>query len=196
MQASYREGRSLLSNEYVYQFSNIRELEDGKFGGEVTFIGYPVSNGSGTVISANNTFAITTKAKNPQGAWEFVKYFLSDEYQNEVGGNFPVKLSAYDKLMQEAKEKPFYMDENNNKVEYDNTYWIGNTSVNIGVNTDADNEKMMNLIKSATSVYSYDTDLMKIITEEAAAYFAGQKSVDEVADIIQNRASTYISESR
>lgn len=196
MQAAYREGKSLISNEYFYQFGNIRELEDGKFGGEVTFIGYPVSNGSGTVISATSSLAITSKAKNPQGAWEFVKHFLSDEYQNEVGGNFPVKLSAYDKLMQQAKEKPYYMDENDNKVEYDNTYWIGNTSVNIGVNTDADNEKMMNLIKSATSTYSYDNDLMKIISEEAAAYFAGQKSVDETADIIQNRASTYISESR
>ena len=54
----------------------------------------------------------------------------------------------------------------------------------------------MNLITSASATYQYDTDLMKIITEEAAAYFAGQKSLDETADIIQNRASIYISENR
>ena len=196
MQAAYRNGTSLISSEYFYQFSNIRELEKGKFDGEVTFIGFPVSTGNGSVITANSSFAITSKAKNPQGAWEFIKYFLSDEYQNEVSGSFPLKLSAYDSLKAKAKEKPYYMDENDQKVEYDNTYWIGDSSIEIGVNDDADNEKMMNLIKSVNNVYSYDNELMKIITEEAAAYFAGQKSVDEVADIIQNRASTYISESR
>ena len=196
MQAAYRNGTNLISNEYFYQFSNIRELEKGKFDGEVTFIGFPVSSGNGSVITASNSFAITSKAKNPQGAWEFVKYFLSDEYQNEVSGSFPLKTSAYDKLMELAKEKPFYMDENDQKVEYENTYWIGNSSIEIGVNDDADNQKMFDFIKSVNSVFSYDTELMKIISEEAAAYFAGQKSVDEVADIIQNRASTYISESR
>ena len=75
-------------------------------------------------------------------------------------------------------------------------YRIGETQVEIGVNDDADNQKMMDLVTSVSTVYSYDTDLMKIISEEAAAYFAGQKSVDETADIIQNRASTYISENR
>ncbi len=32
------------------------------------------------------------------------------------------------------------------------------------------------------------------ITEEAAAYFAGDKTVEDVADIIQNRVQTYIAE--
>ena len=171
------------------------EIEKGKFGEEVTFIGYPVSSGNGSVINANSSYAITAKAKNPDGAWEFLKYFLSDDYQNNAS-NFPVKLSAYDALKEQAKEKPFYTDENGNKVEYENTYWIGESSVDIGVNTDADNEKLMNLITSASTTYQYDTDLMKIITEEAAAYFSGQKSLDETADIIQNRASIYISENR
>ncbi|MBQ2824574.1 MAG: extracellular solute-binding protein [Oscillospiraceae bacterium] len=195
LQASYRNGTQLLSAEYIYRFNSMIEIEKGKFGEEVTFIGYPVSSGNGSVINANSSYAITAKAKNPDGAWEFLKYFLSDDYQNNAS-NFPVKLSAYDALKEQAKEKPFYTDENGNKVEYENTYWIGETSVDIGVNTDADNEKLMNLITSASTTYQYDTDLMKIITEEAAAYFSGQKSLDETADIIQNRASIYISENR
>ncbi len=195
-QAACREDRQLVSMEYIYQFSNMIELEKGKFGEEITFIGYPTSTGNGSVIAANNSYAITSKAKNPDGAWEFIKFFLSDEYQNDVSSGFPIKLSAYDALKEKAKEKPFFTDENGNKVEYENTYWIGNSSVEIGVNTDADNDKLMNLITSATNIYKYDRDLMKIITEEAAAYFAGQKSVDETADIIQNRAYTYISENR
>jgi hypothetical protein len=37
---------------------------------------------------------------------------------------------------------------------------------------------------------------MNIITEEAANYFNGQKSLDETADIIQNRVTTYVNENR
>lgn len=37
---------------------------------------------------------------------------------------------------------------------------------------------------------------INIITEEAAPYFAGQKNVNEVADIIQNRVQIYVNENR
>lgn len=37
-------------------------------------------------------------------------------------------------------------------------------------------------------------NLLKIVKEEAAAYFNGQKSVEDVAIIIQSRMSIYISE--
>jgi len=35
---------------------------------------------------------------------------------------------------------------------------------------------------------------MSIIEEEAAYYFAGQKSIEEVAEIVQNRVSLYLAE--
>ena len=38
--------------------------------------------------------------------------------------------------------------------------------------------------------------MMEIVTEEAQAFFEGQKSAQEVADIIQSRMKIYISESR
>lgn len=195
-ESAYRDGKTLLNSAYLFSFQNIREIEQGQFGEPITFVGFPCDNGNGACIITNTAnMAITSKAKNPDGAWEFVRYFLTDEYQNTITGSFPLKTSAYPALMEKAKEKPYYMD-GDEKVEYDNTYWIGDTQINIGVNTDADNERIMNYIKSVTSVANYDQSLMNIINEEAGAYFSGQKSIDEVAEIIQNRASTYISENR
>ena len=191
----YREKKVLLYQDYISSFEGLRENEQGRFGETITYVGYPCENKNGSVIMPDNEFAITAKAKNPDGAWEFVKYFLTEEYQNSVSG-LPIMESAYAGLMEKAKEKPFYMDENDVKQEYDRTYWLGDQEIKIGVNTDEDNEKLMNFIKSVNCKQSYDKELVKIITEEAEAYFSGQKSVDEVADIIQNRASTYISESR
>ncbi len=193
-ETALREDKALISSEYIYDFRRIKRIEQGDFGEPVTFIGYPCDNGNGTLISPDTQLAITSKAKNPEGAWSFVKYFLSDEYQSTITGSFPMKLSAYDALMEEAKKKPTFTDENGNEVEYDDTYWIGDSEIKIDVNTDEDNQRVMDMLKSANMAPRYDQNLMVIITEEAAAYFSGQKSVDEVAEIIQNRASTYISE--
>ena len=55
-------------------------------------------------------------------------------------------------------------------------------------------EKEFNAIVS--TLEAYNEQLMNIVTEEAAPYFEGQKSVDEVADIIQRRVKTYVNENR
>ena len=39
-----------------------------------------------------------------------------------------------------------------------------------------------------------DAYIYNIITEESYAYFSGQKSAEEVAEIIQNRVQNYIDE--
>lgn len=41
-----------------------------------------------------------------------------------------------------------------------------------------------------------DIQIINIAFEEADAYFAGQKSVDEVIDVIQSRAKIYMNENR
>ena len=55
-------------------------------------------------------------------------------------------------------------------------------------------EEFRNLIDSTISYDSYDEQILNIIMEEAAPFFQGQKSVDEVAGIIQSKVSIYISE--
>lgn len=195
-QNQYRSGKTLLNMEYMYSFTQMRELEQGRFGEPITFKGYPGAAGNGSAFNANTEIAITSKAANPEGAWEFVKYFLSEEYQDQFTYGFPVRKSSLEKLMAKAKEKPYWLDENNEKQEYDPTYWNGSEEIKIGVNTDADNQKLLDLINSTTAVSRYDQKIIEIISEEAAAFFEGQKSAQEVADIIQNRVSNYIAENR
>ena len=52
------------------------------------------------------------------------------------------------------------------------------------------------MVEGATQILRTDEKLNAIISEEAESYFSGQKSLDVVVGIIQNRAETYISESR
>ncbi len=54
----------------------------------------------------------------------------------------------------------------------------------------------MAAITGTNAIYRLDTALMSIIMEEANAFFAGSKSVADTVAIIQNRAQTYLAESR
>lgn len=192
---AYREGKAILRSEYIYNLRTLKYDEVGYMGEETTFIGVPSDNGCGSTIYPNTTLAVMAKAKNPDGAWEFIKTLLSDEAQSSnMNSGLPLKLSAYDKLKEKAKEKPYWENEKGEKEYYDDNVWVGEQQFVCEPNTDEDNERMMDFIKSVTNVASYDSDLFKIIEEETQAYFSGQKSAGEVTELIQNRVSTYVNE--
>ena len=96
--------------------------------------------------------------------------------------------------MKKAQEKPYYEDENGNKVEYDETYYIGGVEIVLEPLTQADCDRVVEFLKSADHVYNYDRNIISILEEECSAYFEGQKSVKEVADIIQSRIHIYVNE--
>ena len=50
------------------------------------------------------------------------------------------------------------------------------------------------LIESARPLSWESEEIYAIIGEESASYFAGQKSADETAKIIQSRVQIYVSE--
>lgn len=57
-----------------------------------------------------------------------------------------------------------------------------------------DIEAVKNILKDLHFQINAESDVLKIITEEAAAYFAGQKSAEEVSEIIQSRVQVYLKE--
>ena len=176
----------------IRNFLAISELEKGYFDAPITFIGFPTSQGNGSSICPDIELSITSKAKNPDGAWEFIKYYIGDEYQNQIASSsLPIKISAYDIIKENVKNKPV-----DSFGEYDNLVWLGNDIIDVGVNTDKDNEKMMKFIESVTTTSRYDENLYQIVIEEVESYFSGQKNVDEVTEIIQNRANIYIKENK
>ena len=160
-------------------------------------IGFPSSNEDGSVISADMQFALSSKSSNKEGAWAFLRTFLTDEYQEEnVRYGFPISIKRLNELAAEAMEKPYYMDENGNKEEYDSTYYINGQEIIIPPMTKEETDAFMEQLYSFTQVYKQDDTLLNIITEESAPYFAGQKSAKDVASIIQSRVQLYVNENR
>ena len=58
----------------------------------------------------------------------------------------------------------------------------------------ADLDKMQKILDNLSFSVNSENDVLNIILEEAGAYFAGQKSTEEVSDIIQSRIQVYLKE--
>ena len=100
-----------------------------------------------------------------------------------------------DKKIEEAMQKPYYMD-GDEKVYYDETIWLMDREEKIDPITKDKALELKDFVVKATSVYTWDEELNKIIDEETQGYFEGQKNVEEVANIIQSRLRIYINEKK
>jgi ABC-type glycerol-3-phosphate transport system substrate-binding protein len=193
-ESMYREGTALLSTVYLSDFATYNYQKKGTFGEDITFIGFPASNENGSAINYDISFAMSSKSDKKDGAWDFLRYYLTDEYQDSITYGFPISIERLNELAETAKQRPFYLDENGNKVEYDQTYYLNDVEIIIEPCTDAEIDQVMTFLKSLNQSTTYDSSLMKIVTEEAESFFSGQKSASEVAEIIQSRVQIYVSE--
>lgn len=194
--AMWREGKVIATVSNIGDLRNFNNMEQGTFGGELTMIGFPSSDGDGSVIWPNLRFALSAKSQNSEGAWEFLRTFLTDEYQESVEYGFPLSVKLLDEKVQQAMERPYYMDENNKKVEYDETAYINGVEIPIAPITKERADEIVAQLYSFTQVYRSDDTLLNIVREEAGPFFAGQKKAQEVAPIIQSRVQLYVNENR
>lgn len=196
-ESQYRSGKTLLMNISLSSFDNYIYWAHGMFGEPVTLIGFPSEEGIGAAISAESEYAISAKSDNKEGAWEFLRYYLTEEYQkgDEIY-NMPVLREALLEKMEKAKERPYWENEDGTKEYYDRTYWIGNEQIIMEPLSEEEADDLLAYIESVTVSSYYDESLLNIIQEETEAFFKGDKSAEEVAKIIQSRAQVYINESR
>ncbi len=198
-ESQYRSGATLLMSVHMSDFQDYVYNAHGYFGEPVTLIGYPCEEGNGAAVMANNQYAISARSAHKEGAWEFLRYYLTEEYQtseDEMSWRLPVYKEALLAKLEKAQERPYWEDEEGNKEYYDQYFWIGDEEIIIEPLSKEEADELYEYICSVNMAYSYDEDLYVIIEEDAAAYFEGDKSVEEVVKIIQSRAQVYINESR
>lgn len=174
------------------------------FDDDITFAGIPSLNGSGSyaVQGVNETeLSIPHNAENPDGAWDFIKFFFSDQgYQaNRLG--IPIYQEHFDKTADHClkndpgSEDMAYLPEDGwiTAVRYKNAE--GTEYEIIEPLTEKELEQYKNFIYNAAKKYCRkDSELELILYEELQEFFNSDKSAEETAEMIQNRASIYLSE--
>lgn len=143
-----------------------------------TYLGFPTGDGQGHyyTCSGNMSYraAIPANSRNKEGAWAFISAQLTVENQladTKPYYNLPVIMEALDR----AAHGP-----------------IGFADTTL---TEEQLEQLYSLITSTNKAHTVgDEQLVSIITDAAAAYFNGEKSIEETIGLIQSRANIYAAE--
>ena len=200
MEAAMREGKQLARDGYMFNFDSYMRERYGYIGEDISFMGYPGKGENGPVIMYDLAIAITNNSDYPEGCWEFLREFYLDDFQQSIDSSFPVSEEAIMMLADKAMNPKIftYIDENGKEVSEPET---GSVSINekmvkLPVPSQEDIDAVMDILRDLKTKISVDSKITGIIDEEAGAYFAGQKSAEETADIIQSRVKVYISETK
>lgn len=199
----------ILLNETSLEDAESFSVQLEMFNGEpVTCIGFPTVDGSvGNAMTVSNAYGILANSSNKEGAWEFIEYMLKPQSSTRMTFRygFSTRQSDFDQLLENATKVRYMTDENGNPVldEEGNpieqgygTWGWGDITIEARALTEAEADMLRQVVESAKPVNTSvaNDEIMKVINEEAAYYFEGDKSVDEVADTIQRRVKMYISE--
>ncbi|WP_160559827.1 extracellular solute-binding protein [Parablautia muri] len=199
-----KNGRTLLYNGYVTSVSQY-QMYEFMFGGPVNLIGYPTFGKGGlTLFSNGTTAAMSSGSENKEGVWEFIRFNVTKERQENVGapnGGFPILKSALEKQFEKDMEPEYRKEENGNQTQMPKMTWAGSMggeeySVAVYAATQEQVDRVREVIMSAQGTVRMDEEVMHIILEEASGYFSGQKSVEDVASVVQNRVQLYLNETQ
>ena len=188
------EGRIVMSVGIITSVADY-QIQSKLYKNDFAFIGYPTNNGSGTAISfRGGELAINAQGENKEEAWEFVKYYLLNGYD---GQGFPSMKAQFETVMQEAGEGIFSVGEDGNSYEVPKGYYADeDIELQVYAADQNDINAVRKLIDSAENKFEYNTEILGIIDEETEAYFAGQKDLDSVTGVIQNRVQLYLQENK
>ena len=206
------EGRQMLMQTGLSDFQSI-QMYKAMFGGEVSFIGFPVEDGSvGSCFTTDGGVAMSSACKDKEGAWTFIRELLLPQYGDDTeyyGGHygFPANKADFEWVVKDAMTPDGYktdengnqvLDENGDPIEESHSSWGwgNNLTVDIYATKQEEYDQIMDLYNKVDKMYSMDNNVYDIVTEVAGSYFAGDRSLDDAANLIQNKVTTYVNESR
>lgn len=148
---------------------------------ESHYIGYPTENGSGSYLETDGLLVVNRNLSDRQAVAAYLECLLEDEVQDidDVGVGLPVIPLRTDNIL--------YLPEEGT------ARWHGREILYYSDGTTSIQEVNAFLEQCVPAPRRYPM-LEDIIGEEAAAYYAGDRTAEEVAANIDNRIQTYLNE--
>ena len=203
------QGKQMLVQTSVYQIEDLfynQYIES--FGGNVTFIGYPTASGTGNMLGIEgNGFAMSSKSQYKDVVWDFLRIFMTKDYQEQSVWSLASRKDIFDEKAQEAMTVQYQKDEDGNEIldeegnkipiaRYSRWNEATGESEEVYAIEPEQIDQLRELIASTDKKANYDSSIFDIVNEQAAAFFQGQKSAEEVAKLIQSKANIFVNEQR
>ena len=200
------EGRQMLTTAYLSSIDS-QVWNDAEFGDlGCTYIGYPTNNGVGSYMFLSQGYSMSAACKNKDAGWSFLRTFLEEDAQQDEYDGLPISKKVYRERLEKAMTPEYEKDENGEFILDENGekkqvpiggYWTEDgTEKKVYCMTQAQADKMWEAVSTCNKIWQEDSAIYTIVFEQAQAYYAGQKTIEEVARLIQNKVTIYINEQR
>ena len=141
-------------------------------------------------VPAADSFAVNVNAANKEGAWEFLRYLLGDEAQEnlmerESFPELPVKKSVFWTIVEEEIES----GPTEKRFGKGSSLWRSEESL-----PREKAEEVAELLENVRALPYKTEAILEIVLEEAQDYFDGVKEIPQVVDAVENRVGLYLNE--
>jgi hypothetical protein len=159
-------------------------------------VGNPIPEGEPqNYINPGVRLCISSSSDKKDAAWEFIKYYLKIPFGgNGISGMTTLKTVFDEIKSSELSENAKLIAEFGEDYSQTTIGFGSGGSYSVPLATAEDYAAFEALIDSCVYPTEFEGELLDIIYEEASPYFMGKKSIDEVLEIIENRAGNYIAE--
>ena len=190
----FQNGKALLYPLRISSFYDVCAAEI-IMGAPIVYVGYPVSNKelTGNIIAASSdVWAISSTSNHKEAAWNFISQFFQTTYQQQLQEGLPVNKAAFENKLQEAMQTE--NDEKDTPVEKAKVSFEGEQEIPIYQITQQQGSALEKIVGKATIFSGYDRGMHEILLEESESYFAGDKTMEETAEVMQKRVALYMNE--
>lgn len=175
-----RGGEEIANPEFSGNFRHWAAGNDDAVEAGMVLAGYPSENGMVHILQTH-VIAVNAASENKEGALQFIEFLLREENQVLVEQEnwLPVHRGALEQVMELQRQEPYSIDPDTRESLYP---------------SEEQTERFLDYLNGAEPE-PYRTDkVVAIIIEEAESYFAGDKSIEEISSIIENRVRLYLVE--
>lgn len=164
-----------------YSFKSDEQLrEEGK-----SVSGFLFDDGCHGMVSTTSIMMVNANSENKEGAWEFIRFLLSEEVQSALGASPASKKAFREQAQKEIEEGAVVEIRDTNGAV---------TRMKKG-DEDLTEEKAAEIeafLEEARPLPVQIVPILDIICEESQDYFNDVKSAEDVVQVIENRIQVYL----
>lgn len=192
-----KQKQQLMTECWIGRLLNLSE-QNLYHGGKAAFVGFPSSTGLHSFFLVSGGVSILSTCRNPEAAWTFVRELLLEKNQldmNERTSGFPTNRHAFETVIQEEMTPTYYTDKDDVSHEVPKSaVSLGDKLVELYTPGQEIYDAFLSLYEQCDAVECCDETILNLISDEVSAFFAGQKTAEQAAELIQNRVSLYLKE--
>ena len=187
----FSSGQALTAVCILPGFANVRN-DVYIFDGPVVYKGFAGYGNSSSAITPMLQLSINASSTDPAAAWQFVRFFLTPEYQSGLT-SLPLRRDTLADMAAAAQQPgetgsgvPTYLaqsEQSQSMLEY----WARGL-------TQEETDKIVALAEATTVALRSDSVVADILAEEVADFYNGIRTAEETAALIQSRVQTYLAE--